>query len=189
MLTDSARHGLGVPPAIFEGLPTPGSDSDLPPDSAERWLTWAVHYRHSKPVLDAFPTVTLDDLRTGVTNSPVETPSPNDVEARKRMLRSLDEIIDTGVIDRGQLLLQDVDPDIFAENVRAGLLDASTWPHLRVFLVWCDASVPETIYSSWYLLSQVDLEWPNTARKITNVRLRGASHFVSARALTSDGVR
>lgn len=178
-LTDSARHGLGVPPPIFEGLDSPGRDSDLLPDNAERWLTWTVKYRHSRPVLDAIPSVTLDDLRAGVARSPVEDPSPDSVEARKRMLHSLEEIMDPSVMDRAQLLLQDIDPKIFAENVRAGLMDASTWPHLRVYLVWCDASVPETVFSSWYLLSQIESGWPSTARGVTNVRFQGANHFVS----------
>lgn len=185
-LLDSARQGLGVPPSIFEGLESPGKESDDLPDPAERWLTWAVNYRHSKSVLDALPSVTLEDLRAGVVHSPVEDPSPDSVEARKRMVHSLEEITDLSVVDRAQLSWLDVNPDIFAENVRASLLDASTWPHLRVYLVWCDASVPETVFSSWYWLSQVESDWPSTARRVTNVRFQGANHFVSVRAIIDD---
>jgi len=176
IILDSARQGLGVPAAVMEGLDSPGSDTDTPkPD--ERWLSWTVFYAHSKPVLDAFPSVIIEDIRTGVAHSPVAAPLPAHTSSKDRMIRELDEIIDPSVFDRAQRLYNDVDAALYGDNVRLALMSASTWPHLRVNLVWCDASVPETVFSAWHLANRVEKDWPKNARSVNVVRFENANHF------------
>ncbi|KZT65134.1 hypothetical protein DAEQUDRAFT_731758 [Daedalea quercina L-15889] len=60
IILDSARHGIGIPPTVMDGLDSPGSDTDIPDKSEERWLSRTVHYAHSRMVLDAFPSVICD---------------------------------------------------------------------------------------------------------------------------------
>ncbi|KAH9937694.1 Alpha/Beta hydrolase protein [Fomitopsis serialis] len=177
IILDSARQGLGVPAAVMEGLDSTGSDTDIPPEPDERWLSWTVHYAHSKPVLDAFPSVLIEDLRTGVAHSPVAAPLPEHTSSKNRMKRDLDDITDPSVFDRAQRLYNDVDAVLYGDNVRLALMSASTWPRLRVNLIWCDASVPETVFSSWYLANRVEKDWPKNARSVKVVRFENANHF------------
>ncbi|KAH9835551.1 Alpha/Beta hydrolase protein [Rhodofomes roseus] len=177
VIFDSARQGLGVPAAVMEGLDSPGGGTDMPAESDERWLSWAVHHAHSKPVLDAFPLVTMNDMQAGVAHSSVANPLPQHKAAREHMVRELGEIIDPTVIERAQRLYLEVDTALYGHNVRGALLDASTWPCLQVYLVWCDASMPETVFSNWYLAKQTEENWPRDARSVKVVRFEDANHF------------
>ncbi|KAH9835553.1 Alpha/Beta hydrolase protein [Rhodofomes roseus] len=180
VMYDCSRHGLGVPRVIMEGLYSPTRDPNIPEEQRHtafgHWVSG--YYAHSPSVLAAFPSVTLDELRQGVSQVPIKDPSPDYVASVVNMsAEELSEITDPAVITSSHPLYYNVDPALCKENLDAALLDASWCPRLRVALVWCDMSVPETIMSTWYLARQVSEHWPASARKVDLVRFEGANHF------------
>ncbi|KAH9937692.1 uncharacterized protein B0H18DRAFT_1113494 [Fomitopsis serialis] len=164
----------------MEGMYSPTRDPKIPAEGKSaafaHWVSG--YYAHSPSLLSSFPSVTLDELRKGIAEAPIRDPPPNRVPSVVNMsAEELAEITDPAVITRSHPLYYNVDPALCKENLDAALLDASTCPRLRVSLVWCDMSPPETVMSTWYLARQIQDLWPSNARKIDVVRFEGANHF------------
>ncbi|KAH9835552.1 Alpha/Beta hydrolase protein [Rhodofomes roseus] len=180
IMFDSARHGLGVPPAMLAGLRAParGQDETVDRDNDfEHRLSG--YYAHPPALLDQFASVALDDLRDGLLHCPIADPSsPDYVPSTARMTtQRFGDVTDPNVTKRAHPLFHAVDPRLYQENVQAALWNSTTWPHLRVTLVWCDMSLPETVLSACYLAKQINEEWPQGARKVDVLRFNGANHF------------
>lgn len=165
----------------MEGLYSPTRDPNVRPEGKGRafgnWVSG--YYVHSPAVLAAFPAVTLDELRQGVQQRAEDTPSPHVASVARMSPENLAEITDPAVLAKSHVAFGNVDAAVYKKNLDAALLDASVWPRVRVSLVWCDMSPPETVFSTWYLANQLTTTWPQGARKVDVVRFEGANHFVS----------
>ncbi|KAH9937693.1 Alpha/Beta hydrolase protein [Fomitopsis serialis] len=179
IMYDSARHGLGVPPEITEGLRRPARGRDETVDQNNVFQHWlSGYYVHSPPILDSFPSVTLDDLQGGLVHLPITSPSSDYEPSTTRMThQEFADVTDPDVVKRAHPLYHAVNPVLYKENIQGALWNATTWPHLKVTLVWCDMSPPETVLSAWYLANQVGTNWPRGARKVDVLRFQGANHF------------
>ncbi|EPT04329.1 hypothetical protein FOMPIDRAFT_44288 [Fomitopsis schrenkii] len=174
------RHALGVPREIMEGLYFPTRDPNVRPEDKGRvfgnWVSG--YYAHSPAALAAFPSVTLDELRNGLQQRVEENPLPQHVASVARMsAEELADITDPAVLTTSHVAFGNIDPAVYKKHLDAALLDASVWPRVRVSLVWCDMSPPETLLSTWYLANQLATTWPQGARKVDLVRFEGANHF------------
>jgi len=67
------------------------------------------------------------------------------------------DVTDPDVVKRAHPLYHAVNSVLYEENVQGALWDATTWPHLKVTLGWCDMSPLETVLSAWYLANQVSI--------------------------------
>lgn len=183
-IIDSARHGLGVPPEVLEGLrPTvrmrESGESMGQNNAYQYWLSG--YYIHSPDTLDSFSSLPLEQFRGGLNVGPMLDPPGVYRPSTARMTPTeYAEIIDPSVITRAHPLFHAVAPEIYWDNVEAALWDSTTWPHLKISIVWCDMSPPETVISAWYLSKRIKEDWPEEARKVDVVRFRGANHFVSS---------
>lgn len=181
--TDSARHGFGVPPEILEGLrPTvrvrESGESMGQNNVYQHWLSG--YYTHSPDTLDSFSSLPLEQFRAGLVVGPVQNLSDDDYRPSTARMTPQEyaEVTDPSVITRAHPLFHAVDPAIYWSNVQAALWDSTTWPHLKMTIVWCDMSPPETVISAWYLSKKVREDWPEGARKVDVVRFQGVNHFV-----------
>ncbi|KZT65133.1 hypothetical protein DAEQUDRAFT_697601 [Daedalea quercina L-15889] len=179
IIYDSSRYGLGVPPALFEGVRRPELRSGSSMDQKQVHLHWlSGYFSHSSSPLDSLCSATLDELRAGLAQSPILDPPVDYQPTAVRMTpQELEEVTDPAVNTRAHPLFHAVDPGIYRNNMQAALWDSTTWPHLKVTLVWCDMSPPETIISAWYITQQIKEEWPKDARKVDVLRFEGANHF------------
>lgn len=180
---DSSRHALGVPEDVVTGFYHPLLDDRIAPkDKArafERWVT--SHYAHRIPDVMAFPSPTVNEVRSRLVHYPSTDSTPESVSRAESMLyQEHDEVADTAVVERSQLFYTSIDIAVYKEVMRAAMWDASVWPRLRTKFVWCDRSVAETVLAACHFAQQVE-EWPAGARQIEFVRFRGANHMVSAR--------
>ena len=170
----------------MEGMYSAVRDPNVRPEDKDKafghWVSG--YYVHSPTVLSSFPSVTLDELRSGVQQLADENPPPERVPSVARMSATkLTEITDPDVLTSSHAAFGNVDPAVYKKNLDDALLDASVWPRVRVSLVWCDMSPAETLLSTWYLANQYVNHWPQGARKIDIVRYEGANHFVSSTLL------
>lgn len=170
-IIDSARHGLGVPPEVLEGLrPTvrmrESGESMGQNNAYQYWLSG--YYIHSPDTLDSFSSLPLEQFRGGLNVGPMLDPPGVYRPSTARMTPTeYAEIIDPSVITRAHPLFHAVAPEIYWDNVEAALWDSTTWPHLKISIVWCDMSPPETVISAWYLSKESKKTGPKRPGKLT----------------------
>ncbi|KAH9937691.1 uncharacterized protein B0H18DRAFT_1091783 [Fomitopsis serialis] len=157
---DGSCHALGVPMQAVAGLYHPLLDTRiLAKDKGrafQRWVT--AYYAHRIPEIITFPFATLEEVRAGLVQYPSTDSSSEHMDSADRVLyQEHDEVTDSGVAERSQLLHMNFGEAVHREMVQLGMCDASTWPHLQTKLVWCDKSVAE-----------VEVEF---------IRYRGANHM------------
>ena len=145
----------------------------------QHWLSG--YYTHSPDTLNSFSSLSLDQFRAGLVVGPALGLSDDDYRPSTARMTPQEyaEITDPSVTTRAHPLFHAVHPGIYWDNVQAALWDSTTWPHLRLTIVWCDMSPPETVISAWYLSKKVKEDWPEGARKVDVVRFQGVNHFVS----------
>lgn len=121
-------------------------------------------------------------LCTGFARTPIANPPPHQTPSLTRMSEEeAARIVSADVIPRSHAPQEFFDVQVYADNMRQALCDASIWPNLRVALLWCDMSVSATLLSAWGILNEYRDAWPVNGRRINAVRMKNANHFVCPR--------
>lgn len=183
-LVDSSSHAFGTPHELLEPFMHPLRDPRVPDEQKgaafERWVSG--YYRHAIPPDDTLQSYTFDEVKGLFSENPISDPPPELVATADRL--SADqrfEMVDEFVSTRSHFHFLAVDREVYRGIMHDALWNSSVWPKLRVSVLWCDMSVPETaLANGWYLPRQLQEDWPQGARKVDVVRFRGANHFVSA---------
>lgn len=162
----------------------PLRDPQIPPEKKgpafERWVSG--YYNHAIPPDDTLGSYTFDEVKGLFSDNPVSDPPPEHVATAYRFsAEQRAEIVDDFVTTRSHIYYLGVDRSVYRDITHDALWNSAVWPGLRVSVLWCDMSVPDTVLTNaWYVDRQLRENWPQGARKVDIVRFRGANHFVSA---------
>ncbi|KAI0732396.1 hypothetical protein C8Q72DRAFT_818612 [Fomitopsis betulina] len=179
ILLDSSRHALGVPEDVVTGFYHPLLDNRIAPkDKARAFQRWvASHYAHRIPEVMAFPSATVNEVRSRLVHYPSTSSTPESASRVETMFyQEHDEVADIPVVERSQLFYTSIDIAVYEEVMQAAMWDASVWPRLRIKFVWCDRSVAEAVLAACHFAQQVE-GWPAGSRDVEFVRFRGANHM------------
>ena len=180
---DSSSHAFGVPHELLEQFMHPLRDPQVPPEKKgsafERWVSG--YYKHAIPPDDTLGSLTFDEVKGLFSDDPISDPPPEHLPTADRLpAKRRAEIVDDHVTTRSHIYYLGVDREVYGEVMHDALWHSTVWPGLRVSVLWCDMSVPDTVLTNaWYVARQLRDNWPQGARKVDVVRFRGANHFVS----------
>ncbi|KAH9830742.1 Alpha/Beta hydrolase protein [Rhodofomes roseus] len=182
VIYEPAPHSSISADSYFDEIHNPIRKQTLPREQqAAAFALWVSgYYAHSPTLLDAFASLTREEVDAGLATERIQNPLPPQIPTLQRL--SAEEIAATSayhVWARSQVLYQPdfIDMELFRENTRAALQDGSVWPRMQVCLIWGDMTLGEIIYTSWDIARHARTAWPEGGRHIHTVRLEGGNHF------------
>ena len=99
----------------------------------------------------------------------------------------LAELYDLEVMQWSQWFYEVIDPRVYRDHVRDAILGATSrdptgkmiWPGLKVHVLWCDASISDTVYAALVLQAWVrEAQAKGEGRDVRLQGLENANHFV-----------
>ncbi|KZT68307.1 alpha/beta-hydrolase [Daedalea quercina L-15889] len=170
--------------SCFDETHNPMRDQTLTGEQqAAAFLLWVSgYYAHSPLLLDSLASLNREEAEVLLATERVTNPPPQQVPTVQRL--TAEEKAATAanhVWARSQIFFQPeiIDMELYRENTRVALQDASIWPRFRVCLVWADMTIGEVLLTSWDIVRHAKMAWPERGRQIEVVRLEGGNHFFS----------